>query len=190
MNGFRMRHIALMLGAALLLAAIFAPWMTITAFYYPLRPTTWAWSPFDILWNALVSAFPNAPEVNAWFINRASMLVICSAFYLGAAVTIAGFALPLIRNDMRQASAARAIWPPLVSAVLAGFMTLLIWGVVPFLYEIADGSNVEVRPFEGPDSIGIALAIAGAALAFVALLGITIAAHDRRRRLTPPLTGH
>jgi hypothetical protein len=172
MNGLRIRHTTLLLGAALLLVAVFVPWMTITAFYYPLAPTTWKWSPFDILWNALVSAFPGAPEVNAWFINRASMLVISSAFYLAAALAIAGFTLPLIRSDMRQASAERPIWPPLVSAGLAGFWTLVIWGVVPYLYEIADGSNVDVRPFEGIGTIGIALALAGSALAIVNLFAI------------------
>lgn len=190
MNGLRMRHIELLLGAALLLVAMFVPWMTIYIWYYPGTVTMFVWSPFDILWNALVSVFPHAPEVNAWFISRASMLVICSAFYLGAALTIAGFAIPLIRGDMCQASDERTIWALLVSAGLAGFWTLLVWGVVPFLYEFSDGSNVDIRPFEGPDSIGIALAIAGSALAFVALFGITIAAHDRRRHLTPPLTSH
>jgi hypothetical protein len=181
MNGLRIRHISLLLGAALLLAAMFTPWMTIIAFYYPLTPTTWVWSPFDILWNALMSAFPNAPEVNAWFINRASMLVICSALYLGAALVIAGFTLSLIRSDMRQASAERTIWPPFVSAGLAGFLTLVVWGVVPFVYEFADGSNVDVRPFEGTGTIGIALALAGAALTKVSLFAIAESAPPPER---------
>jgi hypothetical protein len=172
MNGLRMRHIGLLLGAALLLVAVFVPWITIDVWYYPGSFTPFVWSPFDILWNALVSAFPNAPEVNAWFISRAAMLVICSAFYLGAALVVAGFTLPLIRSDMRQASAERTIWPPLVSAGLAGFCTLVIWSVVPFLYEFADGSNVDVRPFEGTGTIGIALALAGSALAIFSLFAI------------------
>lgn len=174
MRRFRMRHIALLLGAVLLLVAVFVPWATISVWYYPGAFTTFVWSPFDILWNALVSAFPNAPEVNAWFVNRASMLVICSALYLGAALAIAGFAVPLIRRDMRHASATRTTLPLLVIAGLAGVMALLIWGVVPFLYEFVDGSNVDIRPFEGTGTIGIALAITGSALALVSLFGIAI----------------
>ncbi len=171
----------LLLGAALLLAAVFVPWMTIYVWYYSGVLTPFVWSPFDILWNALVSVFPHAPAVNAWFISRASPLVICSALYLGAALAIAGFAIPLIRGDVRQTSVEPATWPLLVIAGLAGFLTLLVWGVVPFLYEIADGSNVDVRPFEGTGAIGIALALAGATLAFASLFGIATTAHGRRQ---------
>lgn len=65
MRRLRFLHIELSLGAALLVSALFVPWLTIYAFYSPGTTTTFVWSPFDIVWNALVSAFPGAPAVNA-----------------------------------------------------------------------------------------------------------------------------
>ncbi|HEY7976079.1 MAG TPA: hypothetical protein VID72_12095, partial [Ktedonobacterales bacterium] len=144
--------------------------LTIIAFYYPLAPTTWVWSPAAILWNALVSAFPHAPAVNAWFIGRAMGLVAVSALYLGAALAVAGLAVPIVRGSRRGEDVSRFAWALLVGAVWAGILALVAWLVIPYIYEFSDGSNVDIRFTDG--TIGIALAIAGAALAAVSLLAI------------------
>lgn len=179
MRGFRTRHLALLFGSALLLIAGFVPWMTIYLWYYPSTLTTFVWSPFDILWNAMVSMFPHAPEVNAWFISRAGALVASSALYLGSALAVAGFAIPCIRSDLRHISSTLAASPLLVIAGWAGVVTFLVWGVVPFLYEMGDGIAFELRPFEGTGTLGIALALAGSALAVIGLFGLTLTARHR-----------
>lgn len=71
-------------------------------------------------------------------------------------------------------------WPLLALAGCALLVTLFVWGAVPLLSAFADGSNVDIRPFQGTGAIGIALALGGAALAFLALFGISVRAHDRR----------
>jgi hypothetical protein len=135
MKRMRFRHIELLLGAALL-AAVFVPWVSLVAFYYPGAYLTFSWSPFDILWNALMSEFPGAPEVNAWLIGMtATNFVAVSALYVVATLGITGLTIPLIRSDIRRDDVSSHSWWLLACAAFIAFLLWVAWQPIPYLHE-------------------------------------------------------
>jgi hypothetical protein len=185
MHGLRVSHIVLLLGVILLVAGIFVPWVTPVAWFAQMgldgTGAIWFnWSPFDFLWNALMSAFPNAPVVNTYMADNSSLMLGISTLYLVSALVIAGFAYPLIRSDIRQLKNGLSAWPLLAVASWAGFMTIFGWIVIPAFSEFSDGIAVELRTDLGTN--GGPIALAGAVLAFLALSAIGMSAHNRQLR--------
>jgi hypothetical protein len=178
MRGLQSRHMLLALGAALLVAGIFVPWIMPVVYYNSSDATLINWSPFDFLWNAM---WPHVPAVNAYIIGLTENLVGVSALYLIAASIIAVFAYPLIRRDMRQVDTTPMAWWLLASAGLAGFMALLGWVIIPYLVDgFSDSAAVDLRSDLG--AYGGPIAFAGAALAFVGLFDIAMNSYNRRLR--------
>lgn len=164
MSYFRMRYVALFVGAVCLVGAIFAPWLNLTDATFGL-PAQQEFSPGAMIWGAIF----NTPTI-----VRPLPLVVMCILYLSATLAIAGLAIPIVRGaEQGSYGVSRLAGSLMAGAVECGLFGLSVWLALPFMLEIG-------APF--PDSSagpGLPLALIGSALAFIGLFAITITAHDR-----------
>lgn len=173
------RHITLLVGVAAMLAALCDPWETITAWYYPGQYSQMDWSPIEFLWNFVASRFTGASVVIAWATSGMTPFAIVFALYLVCALFIAGHTPGLLGGHALSPSRAIAL---LMADACAGFLTLLGWFFLPYVYLWNDGGP-SIHPTDGPISdgilpIGSVLSFFGIALVCIALFRIAALARQ------------
>lgn len=174
------RHLTLLAGLASMLGALFLPWETITAWYYPGQYSQLVWSPIKFLWYMVASRFPSANVVIAWATGGMWPFAIVFVLYLACALFIAGHTLRLLRGDQLSASLAIAL---LMAAACAGFLALIGWIFLPYVYLWNDGGP-SIYPTDELIgvwllTIGSVLAFAGVALVWLALFHIAFRARHQ-----------
>jgi hypothetical protein len=164
MSYFKVRYVALFLGAACLIGAFFAPWLDLTSAVFGLPPAQ-EFSPSAIIWGAIF----NMPTI-----VRPPFLVVMCILYLGAALAIAILAIPIVRGaEQRSYGISRLAGALMAGAVECGLFGLFAWLALPFMLAF-------FAPY--PDSsvdLGIVLALAGSALAIVGLTAFAVTARER-----------
>lgn len=159
MSYFKMRYVALFLGAACLVGALIVPWLDLTTSFSGLPPAQEV-SPGAIIWGA---AF-NTPTI-----VRSPLLVVMCLLYMGAAMAVAGLSIPIVRGaEQRRDGVARLAGALMTGAVECGLFGLFAWLALPLMLAF-------FAPY--PDAnvdLGIVLALAGSALAIIGLAPIAI----------------
>lgn len=158
-------RLLLFVGAALLAAAIFVPWLTLTTAAFGL-PSMQQVSPGSVIWGAIV----NTPVI-----VRSSPLVVGSLLYLGAVLAIVGLSIPIARGARQQdPGVARLAGALIAGAVECGVFGLIAWLALPFMLAF-------FAPYpDASPTLGILLALAGSAFTIIGLTPIAVSA---RRRL-------
>lgn len=160
--------------------ALCLPWETITAYYYPGQYSQMVWSPLEFLWNIVASQFPGASDVISWVTGGMWPFAVAFALYLVCALFIVRHTPRLLRGDQLPASLDIAL---LMADSCAGFLALLGWVLLPYIYLLRD-SGPSMYPTEGLIgpwllTFSSVLSFAGVALVGIALLRIATPARSQ-----------
>ena len=165
MTRLRLAQAALLLGAALLVAGFFIPWLTfntrseVDGSPGPLL----AWSPLTTFWGAA-----GGPGLSPFPALRSPLLVTCGVLYLCGAVAILALAVPALRGPRRDGALSPIPWTLLGGAVTCGVVALLIWSPAPQWFGLSEAFGV--GPLNG--AAGLPLALTGALLASAGVIAL------------------